>query len=279
MTRQHLATLALFLSTTLAPGCLFVDNEFDFAQCGAVPVCNDDEFEVDSCDANDPTCTASTVCGTTIYCAEVVNVCLAEATCNPDEIQVTECPDDATCVERTICASSVLCQQPMVQCGAVPVCAPGKQEVDACGKNDPFCTPIIACGTTIHCLQPPTCDAVAACGPDQMQVDDCLEGDPMCTEVNVCGETVYCEEVEVCAAVEPACPEEDQIVSRCPDNREDCYEHEICDGVLTCMPAPKPEACRATPTCDMDQRLVDDCGDTYCEARTVCGTTILCADT
>jgi hypothetical protein len=90
--------------------------------------------------------------------------CLAEATCAPDERQVSgpdDCGPGETCHEVSVCCSTIWCASGPVQCEAYPTCDPGDtQLMGACPPNY-TCYDRTLCGTTITCLHQET-----GCNPE-----------------------------------------------------------------------------------------------------------------
>jgi len=205
--------------------------------------------------------------------------CLAIPVCGPDEVEVETCPAGASCIERETCGTSILCQESLDQCAAVPVCDTGEVEVEECAPGQ-TCRSVSLCGATILCTAAPsTCLAIPTCMDTEMEVDACDPTDTTCRSVTECGSTIFCTSVLTCPAVEPSCPQErDIIVSQCPDNRTDCYEHDVCEGKVLCLPAAAPADCDAVPVCDNGETEVADCtGGASCRSVTECGDTILCS--
>ena len=80
-------------------------------ECTAAPVCGEGTVEVESCEEDDTTCEAHTICGSTIFCAEdELELCQAYPSCPPDEVEVESCEeDDESCHAESLCGDTILC--------------------------------------------------------------------------------------------------------------------------------------------------------------------------
>jgi hypothetical protein len=124
------------------------------AQCQAIPACAPGTESVPSCDVKDKTCTSTTLCGHTIFCAQPQIQCQAIPACSGGDVPVDSCdPSDKDCAPLTMCGRTIFCTKPKVQCQAFPACGPGEQSVDKCAAGDKECDTISLCGHTIFCTK------------------------------------------------------------------------------------------------------------------------------
>lgn len=206
--------------------------------CLAIPVCADDEIEVESCEGLED-CEENSMCGVTIYCAEdQISSCLAYPSCQAGYVEVETCPADVSCVEETLCGSTILCMD-TVQCAAIPVCPEGYEEVQACSYNDPNlgdCHEVTECGATILCEQPIyQCEAYPVCPEGTLEVDGCDPNvDPTtCTEHSICGHTIYCQEGTINCLAYPVCPAGYREVQNC-SAPSGCHTETMCGVTIQC---------------------------------------------
>jgi len=128
--------------------------------------------------------------------------CLAEATCDPYDLQLEpgeECPIGGECYTNTICCSTVTCMEEQALCDAIPVCQEGETEVPSCPEGS-SCVKRALCGTVITCQtecedgREPYREYVAF-GADCQVVDyQCPEHTTSFTNECGCG----CEQPETC---------------------------------------------------------------------------------
>ncbi len=81
------------------------------ANCDAVPVCEDYETEVPTCDGSTAfDCHSVSVCGSTVFC-ESPPPCEAVPTCDEGDVEQPSgvCPQDASCYTAELCGTSVFC--------------------------------------------------------------------------------------------------------------------------------------------------------------------------
>ena len=155
--RAHLLSLGLTL-LALMTGCLPPHHEPTDPpvgqNCLALPVCADDEFEVERCEEGDESCYENEMCGVQIFCAADGELnCMAMPPCAPGEVEVDRCEEgDESCYESGICGETIFCAADgELNCMAMPTCAPDEIEVDRCEAGDESCYENEMCGVQIFC--------------------------------------------------------------------------------------------------------------------------------
>jgi len=202
--------------------------------CLAIPVCEDHEVEVESCEGL-LSCSEHSMCGTTIFCDAGISNCEAYPACGPGQIEVETCPADSSCVEASVCGYTIFCMD-TVQCAAYPSCPPHSIEMACDPSTDPGCVEVTMCGSRITCQEEIyTCDAIPVCPEHATEVESCnLLGVGTCEELSVCGTTIYCySEMAVCLAY-PSCPIGYDEVPAC-DPGSDCTTATMCGTTITCQ--------------------------------------------
>lgn len=208
--------------------------------CLAIPVCENHEFEVESCDGRE-SCSEQSMCGTTIYCDTGISQCEAYPACGPGQIEVESCPGDSLCVEASVCGYTILCMDDNVQCAAFPSCPPDSLEIECDAEIDPGCVEVTMCGSTITCQEEIyTCDAIPVCPPGATEVESCdLLGVGVCEEVKLCGTTIYCHSDAVDCLAYPSCPiGYDEVPTCAPDF--DCTTSTMCGTTINCQANTEP---------------------------------------
>lgn len=105
--------------------------------CGAVPVCEPYETQVESCDGlSGMECRSVTLCGSTIYCAAEV-FCDGYPTCDPGDEEVADCLEQESCYVAERCGASILCRDAALPQHGCPPDMP--VEGDPCTDEGRFC--------------------------------------------------------------------------------------------------------------------------------------------
>lgn len=120
--------------------------------CEGTPVCPNHLEEVSECDGDG--CERVTVCGDTIYCAEVACLdVMPECPVSSKTVDGPEdCFDDGDCFSLSNCSGTTWCTDQDVDCNDQPTCPIGAALIETCASTNLLCYEVTRCGTTISCL-------------------------------------------------------------------------------------------------------------------------------
>lgn len=258
------------------PQARVVDPSDDGGTCFAAPTCAESEDTYESeelCQEQSDDCREASICGVSVWCAEVPINCAAEPSCDEGETRYESADAcEATsevCRDVSLCGSTVWCGSPLITCDASPLCQSGEftfRTAEECEQGGAACRLESTCGRTIWCAAPcapqlvdftDECSFIAlryywngfgcidsggcTCeGPDceagVATLEECVEAFSGCPEVVACGGFAgdTCQDDEYCAYI-PA--------------QDNCG---ALDGMATCRP--RPDACEDVyePVCGCD---------------------------
>ena len=236
-----LYTPAILLAAFIFTGC---DEESNAGDCVEVPVCAENEQEVESCEDGDPSCRELTVCGSSILCkAEDPFYCTAEPMCPDNSRQVESCSEAVgNCIDVSLCGKPMYCDQHEPFCDAQPHCQDNEREVFSCEGIEDRCRTSRGCSGTLHCEQL-SCDELMVCPyPNMVIVETCEVSETGCVVVHNRGcERIFCQEPEVACMAHPTC-QEGEVESfgsenACVDDGSHCTEVSECGVTIYCRPS------------------------------------------
>lgn len=243
-----LYTLAILVTAFIFTGCETEEieevEEPSDRECLSVPVCTENEQEVESCEEGDESCNEITLCGSSIFCKAVEHSsCTEEPMCPPNSNRIESCSEALeNCIELSVCEQTIYCDQHEPFCDAPYYCDNNEREVESCEGIEDRCYTHDGCSGTVHCEQL-SCDELMVCpNPNMIMVDTCEGSETDCVVVsNSECESIFCQEPEVACMASPTC-QEDEVESfgsenACVDDGSTCTEVSECGVTIYCRPA------------------------------------------